>query len=243
MPQLSSRRGEIKQMKVQISQGEPKPYDAWFQGVGFEVIREGNVQPSGDFRSENIIIERKTAGDFDSSITSPVDHIWDQLQRMAEYMLEWPDAYCYLIVIGSSDYENMFSDFTDVHRVGAIGSMLVRYYGIPVTFVANEYHAFLLMRKIFTSHAQGKAGIGRELRTFKSSDKTSVLENVFSIVQGVSRKRAKDIVSVLEPKELNDDQKQYFTEMLANIDGIGPVTAQRVVDTLGILLLGFENSV
>lgn len=225
-----------------------------FGDLGYVIVRAA-IKPVGDYAfgklkyeydekkginnvylEEGVLIERKTVEDFDSSFANGNPHMWDQSQRLREWMDEifktdeenTPKRFGYLFIIGDETLDNPYAHIGLKHRIGAIGSIMSSYL-LPTTIVSDELSFVLLAHKLFRKYTKGEFGKARKL-DFTPSNYGSFGEYVLSGIPGIKGQRAEDILEhfvvdiELIPKGI--------IKNVAQIKGIGPKTLANIREAL-----------
>jgi len=183
--------------------------------------------PTGDYvyPAESVVIERKEASDFASSLTD------GRLSEQADRMCEEFD-YQYIILEGSP-YKLQYSDVAENSLMGMMSSLAVKR-GIPVLFTETRDQTLWLVNRIFERHRGGEAGQGgSHVKTFDAGEVDDLELAMLMQIPGVTESKANEIVDTYggfhrlsgrahEPKQFKND--------LMRIDGVGSKTASKIVN-------------
>ncbi len=228
-------------MKLIMDNKEPLRIQHQFENLKYEV----EVKPLeiGDYYFEcdkgEILIERKEMPDFDGSMVN--GHIFDQAERMLEWLNNGENRLAYIITIGDTNLNNEFAHVNSTSRVGAMNSIQMRY-GIPVNNYTTENDFIWACHKLFRSLNEGKRGQHRttDLFNYQNPDKLdrndprTFFINIFRLIPDVNIIKATNIVDTLILESVNDLILINYDDLVA-IDGIGPQTAHKILDKLGIV--------
>ncbi len=228
-------------MKLIMDNKEPLRMHHQFESLKYEI----EVEPLelGDYYFKcdkgEILIERKEMNDFDGSMVN--GHLFDQAERMVEWLNNGENRLAYIITIGDTNLHNEFASVNSTSRVGAMNSIQMRY-GIPVNNYTTETDFIWACHKLFRSLNEGKRGQYRttDLFNYQNPDKLdrndprTFFINIFRLIPGVNITKATNIVDTLVLESVNDLILINYEDLIA-IDGIGPQTAHKILDKLGII--------
>lgn len=233
-------------MKLVIDNSEPLRIADQFQNLKYNVeildITK-KLEMSGDYyflcAHGEILIERKTITDFDGSMSN--GHIFDQAERMAEWIKNGENRLGYIVTIGDTNFYNEFASINSTSRIGAMGSIMMRY-GIPVCNVTTETDFVWLIHKLCRSLNEGKKGEYRTTDLFAynnpdqkiTGDPRTFFIGCFRLIPGISHEKSTAIVDELVIESANDLILLNYLDLIA-IDGIGPMTANKILDFWGIV--------
>lgn len=175
----------------------------------------------GDFRVDDaVVIERKTASDFAASL------IDGRLFSQASRLVQSPFRPAYIIEGSAAEWTSL-----RVKRHALQGALisLMLVFDIPVLRSNSPTETVRLL--VYTGRQLIRARTGEQtpIRQFKAKRRATRKRRVLQALPGIGPDRARRLL-------------EYFgsvraclaadTETLAKIEGIGPATAQKIVDTV-----------
>lgn len=220
-------------MKILVDKGEPKEmyqklrilnkqYDFGFVIV-YENLEVGDyLVMSGNDKVGNISIERKSSGDYQSSIMD------GRLLAQAVSMAENFDR---AVIIIEGDIYKSYSKLNDNSKVGALGALITKY-GVSVINTKNkDYTAFFILSIL--KHANMTIDFSKIFRPRANMEDREIgaLSCAKGIGGGLAKKvlkyfRIRDVANIRDPKIIFD-----------KVHGIGSTKAENLIN----LFAGFEQ--
>lgn len=217
-------------MKITIDSREPEHIKKELPQYFMENVREPfefEVQelPAGDFRCDNILIERKEINDFYSSI---IDHRYStQKIKLAEQVAE--GTHTYVLIHGSmDDLYNM--SMTPRMYSGAVASLTES--GINVLHIPSTKHEYVyemiyaIIRKYDPNKVLSEPFIRPKVDNYA--------QKCLMCIDGIGEETAKNIIDNYSTRF--DSFYQRDPEKLKNdlirVEGVGFRTAEKIINTL-----------
>jgi ERCC4-type nuclease len=195
-----------------------------FEELGFEVKIQ--TLEIGDYQYGEIGVERKTAiGDFTK--------LEDVFMKVDELKMAYPHPI--LVVEGTLEEaidQAKFlhpdkADDAEKKLLGAVASLWER--GVPPIFCGKREHMVRIMAGMFRKHYDGKDR-GIEVHALRPKATLGDIKlNAIAKIPGVGRHRA---TKLLEEFKTIENIIKSTPEKLMNIDGIGSITAKKILDAL-----------
>lgn len=187
---------------------------------GFEYISTG--LDTGDVTCGNVVIERKTASDFISSIMDSRGR-----EQPAKMCLNY--KYKYIIVEG-----NPFRTKSAINHnaiIGKMSSLLVKY-EINILFVDTPVHFVYACYSIIRKHMDGETFDPEDFiqLKYKTTDEHIITAMIHQI-PGLGYDKAKTIAEKYN-NSFSNMVNEISIESLQEIEGIGKVTAEKVYEII-----------
>jgi len=223
--------------EIIIDQREPEEMERYFETLTSLTpvriqITEKTPYPTGDYCSGEIMFERKTVTDFDSSVLD--DSIFEQCQKMRIWMNENPKRIARLYIIGRLGHYNEYAKISFEQRIGAIESISSRY-GIQIITMDDEIQMVIAIQKVIKSWHENKIGVGRPFKFTKAKDIT-LLEHTLGGIGGIGKDTVGKIMNGISATKIFKFCNDIVDNegMLVDIKHIGPTTAKKIKEELGI---------
>ena len=184
------------------------------QGIEYSVQR----LLVGDIVKGNIVIERKEASDFISSIMD------GRILSQCRYMLE---NYERVFIIVHGELSQVYSSFNTHAILGMLASITARA-NIPILMVNSLSDVAYLSYKILEKSTDGKSF---KMDTVIRSQNRDKRLDILTLIDGISLEKAKAIV---ERYPLFKGLVGASTEELASIKGVGPKLAGNIYSFFSI---------
>jgi len=185
--------------------------------------------PQGDFYlpEHGVVVERKEASDFASSTTD------GRLSEQADRMVAEHDHV--FVIVEGSPYNLKYSDINSNSVTGMQTSLAVKR-GIKIIYTESISDTCWAVNRVFErfadeEHKQSDEGY---VNTTDTGEVDDVKVAMLTQVQGISSEKAKiiqDEISIrMIGSAIHQGEDQYIKQQLQEIDGVGSVLAQRVID-------------
>lgn len=178
-------------------------------------LDDGDIQ----FEDSNLIIERKTPGDFISSLTE--GHLRDQAERMAYRT----DNSCILLEGELDDLFNReYGAMPEEAIRGAIASIFMRE-GVPTIPVGNQENLVDISVRLARKTIEDPSVRGISSGPVESDEPFA--KRVYGCIEGIGPRTAETLYDRFETiPEMADSGVEELTEL----EGIGPKTAEKIAE-------------
>jgi len=188
----------------------------------------------GDYLYNNVMIHRKTIGDFDSSYLN--EHIKQEMYDLHLWVAEDLNNVGHLIVVGESNTNNVWTGWQNRERLGAVASLEADF-GIPITFVNNEGDFNILCHALFRKFRPGFTSFLRPFDVFRYKSKEmralSLEERFFKLLPDIDKVRSRIIGQIegLNIRVFVGDEPLSYDHLL-DLEHIGPKTIEKIFKIL-----------
>lgn len=180
--------------------------------------------PQGDFYlpDYDVIVERKEASDFASSITD------GRLSEQADRMVANHD-YAFVVIEGSP-YGLKYSDIHENSLIGMQTSLAVKR-GIHILYTEGFEQTVEAVNRVFQRFLDEEheaSDIGYVKTADVETDDTGVA--MLAQIEGISEEKAREIDELFVFEEFVRHPDEMKEELQDMIDGVGPTLAERVIN-------------
>jgi ERCC4-type nuclease len=183
-----------------------------------------DTMDSADIAIEGVGFERKTPSDFASSMTDRDDHLKDQVERMDE---EYERSFV-LVEGNMTDFEELTNTQVKPESLYGFAASIEVRYNTPVVFCSDMDHLVDAAVRRARKHIEEDSGA--DIRIKSSAEHTQPFEKrVYGCIEGVGAATAGLLYEAFP--RLSDALSAGVDDFM-QIDGIGEVRAETIVDTL-----------
>lgn len=180
---------------------------------------------SGDLEIEGVAFERKTPSDYASSITDKDDHLKDQAERMIEQY-----EHAYVLLEGDmSDFESLSHTRIEAKSLRGFAASLSARYGVPVIPCSDAETLVDYAIRQARKHVEDPSSSSLRVKSSVESSDEPVVKRMYGCIDGVGSETASKLH--LQFPSLQDALDASVGEF-ETVEGIGPMTAQKIYDDL-----------
>lgn len=195
---------------------------------------ESKELDQGDFYlpEHDVVVERKEASDFASSITD------GRLSEQADRMSARHD-HCYIVLEGTP-FNLKYSNVGDHSILGMQTSLAVKR-GIKLLYSENKEQTMYAVNRLFERFEDGELNQeSSHVKTHDTGEVSNVKVAMLSQIDGISVEKASKILNEIYFDDLvelaNDyetaDADQIAIDAMTSVDGVGDKTAEKVLNAL-----------
>lgn len=217
-----------------------------FEKLGY-IVEQVDLQRKlghGDYYYKNdgyeLLFERKSSSDFDGSMVD--NSLFYQAEQMNRWLRQKTVRFrlAYVLMVGTTNQYNEYANVMAVGRVGAMASVMARYYPIPVTPLTVELDFNWFIHKTIRCAKEDTFGDYRPIDLFvykhpgmnlKDNDPRTIYVNILRIL-GLSKTQAENAVDLYNIESI-DELNVLDRDDLDTIKGIGEKTIIKILNRMG----------
>ena len=186
----------------------------------------------GDYKIGELIIERKTCGDFVGSIMS--QRLDNQMYKLSQFDYPW------LVLIGDFDavirgFKKRGQKLNPAIVGGAIGSIMIRYPTIHFGWFQHDRQMLYIMNKAGTKMGEGKYGIPRRSNIiYRGNRQVGALSSILRMSPNISRTLLSRFGTIRALSKATVKELEY-------VSGIGPIKAREIKERISIIWNGVSK--